>query len=356
LNTITAEEVTNALRLVAHPANGMSIIDLDMVSEVGINGFNVAVTLTFAKTHDPMKNAIVKACEKALQHYIHPDIEPHISVKTKTVSETPKIQGLNAKNIIAVASGKGGVGKSTVAVNIAVALAKMGYSVGLLDADIYGPSIPKMLNVEEKQPAIKGDEGNEIIVPVEQYGVRMLSIGFFVRPQDAIIWRGPRATSAIKQLINQGEWGDLDYFIIDLPPGTGDVHLTIVQELPITGAVIVSTPQEVALADAIKGINMFQTENVNVPILGLVENMSWFTPKELPNNRYYIFGSGGCKALAEREGIRLLGQIPIVQSICEGGDSGCPIVVNDQSITGKAFMELAQNLIEATTERNRLQR
>jgi len=354
MKNITAEEVFNALSRVVHPANGKQIVELGMVSGVSINGLSVALVLTFAKAHDPMKNAIVKACEKALRNYIHSDIEPHINVKTgQTPTEAPKRQGLRAKNIVAVASGKGGVGKSTVAVNIAVALAKMGYSVGLLDADIYGPSIPKMLGVEEKQPAIKTDnEGKKVIVPVERYGVSMLSIGFFVRPEDALIWRGPMATSAVKQLLHQGEWGDPDYFIIDLPPGTGDVHLTVVQELPVTGAVIVSTPQKVALADAVKGINMFQTDNVNVPILGLVENMSWFTPEELPDNRYYIFGNGGCKALAEREGIRLLGQIPVVQNICEGGDTGQPAVANEQSITGKAFMELVQNLIKTIAERN----
>ena len=347
---ITTEEIINALSHVVHPAVGKHIVELGMVNDVSADGLVATLTLTFAKAHDPMKNTIVKACEKALRYYVHPDIELHINVKPE---QTVKKQGLHAKNIIAVASGKGGVGKSTVAVNIAVALAKMGYSVGLLDADIYGPSIPKMLGVEERQPAIKGNEGNEIIVPVEQYGVRMLSIGFFVRPQDALIWRGPMATSAIKQLLNQGEWGETDYFVIDLPPGTGDVHLTIVQELSVTGAVIVSTPQEVALADAVKGINMFQADNVSVPVLGLVENMSWFTPEELPDNRYYIFGNGGCKTLAERKGIRLLGQIPVVQSICEGGDCGQPIVTNEQSITGKAFMELAQNLIEAVAERNK---
>ena len=271
-----------------------------------------------------------------LKYVNHPDVGKH------TV----------AKNIIAVASGKGGVGKSTVAVNLAVALAKMGYSVGLLDADLYGPSIPKMLGAENLQPPIIGREGHEIIVPVEQYGVRMLSIGFFVRPEDALIWRGPMATNAIKQLLHHCDWKQPEYLLIDLPPGTGDVHLTIVQELPVTGAVIVSTPQEVALADAIKGINMFQTDHVNVPILGLVENMAWFTPEELPEHRYYIFGNGGCKALAERTGIRLLGQIPIVQSICESSDNGQPIVVNETAIAGKAFMELAQNMVEAVHERN----
>ena len=350
---ITTEEIISALKHVNHPAAGKHIVELNMVSDIRIDGLNIELTLTFAKAQDPMKNTIVKACEKALLFYVHPDMKPHIHVKTTQPAPTPpKKQTLYAKNIIAVASGKGGVGKSTVAVNLAVALAKMGYSVGLLDADVYGPSIPKMLGVEGLQPAVKGSEGQEIIVPVERYGVRMLSIGFFVRPEDAVIWRGPMATSALKQLLNQGEWNLPDYLLIDLPPGTGDVHLTIVQELPVTGAVIVSTPQDVALADAVKGINMFRTDKVDVPILGLVENMAWFTPEELPENRYYIFGNGGCKALAEREGIRLLGQIPIVQSIREGGDNGKPVVIDEKSITGKAFMELAQNMVEAVVERN----
>jgi len=345
---IAAEEIINALKHVSHPAAGRNIVDLNMASDVRINGLNVNITLTFAKAQDPMKTAIVKACEKALRYYVHPDIQPEILIKPLiNAPEQPKKQKSYAKNIIAVASGKGGVGKSTVAANLAVALAKMGYSVGLLDADIYGPSIPKMLGAEELKPVIKGGERQEIIVPVERYDVRMLSVGFFVRAEDALIWRGPMATSALKQLLHQGEWNEPDYMLIDLPPGTGDVHLTIVQELPVTGALIVSTPQDIALSDAVKGINMFRADKVNVPILGLVENMAWFTPEELPDNRYYIFGNGGCKALAEREGIRLLGQIPIVQGICESGDNGQPLVVNENSITGKAFMQLAQNMIEA---------
>jgi ATP-binding protein involved in chromosome partitioning len=350
---MTTEEIISALKHINHPAAGKHIVELNMVSDIHINGLNVELTLTFAKAQDPMKNTIVKACEKALRFYVHPDIAPHILIKTmQQIQEPSKKHTLQAKNIIAVASGKGGVGKSTIAVNLAVALAKLGYSVGLLDADIYGPSMPKMLGVEGAQPKVKGNEGHEIIVPVEQYGVRMLSIGFFVRPEDAVIWRGPMATSALKQMLHQGEWGEPDYLLIDLPPGTGDVHLTIVQELPVTGAVIVSTPQEVALADAVKGIHMFQSDKVNVPILGLVENMAWFTPEELPDNRYYFFGNGGCKALAEREGIRLLGQIPIVQGIREGGDNGKPVVTNEHSVIGKALMDLAKNLIEAVNERN----
>ena len=350
---ITSEEIINTLKHVNHPAANKHIVELNMVSDIHIDGLRVELTLTFAKAQDPMKNTIVKACEKALHFYVHPDIEPHIYLKTmQQIPVLSEKHTLQAKNIIAVASGKGGVGKSTVAVNLAVALARMDYNVGLLDADIYGPSIPMMLGVEGRQPVVKGNEGHETMVPVERYGVRVLSIGFFVRPGDAVIWRGPMATSALKQLLNQGEWGKPDYLLIDLPPGTGDVHLTIVQELSVTGTVIVSTPQEVALADAVKGINMFQTDKVNVPILGLIENMAWFTPEELPDHRYYIFGNGGCKALAEREGIRLLGQIPIVQGIREGGDNGQPIVTNENSITGKAFMELAQKLVEATNERN----
>ena len=349
---LTTEAIISALKHVVHPAAGRNIVELNMVSDVCVNGLKVGLTLTFAKAQDPMKSAIAKACEKALRHYVHPGIQPEILVKpTIKATEPPKSQKSFAKNIIAVASGKGGVGKSTVAVNLAVALAKMGFSTSLLDADIYGPSIPKMLGAEELKPAIKGGEGQELIVPVERYGVRMLSVGFFVRPEDALIWRGPMATNALRQLLQQGEWNEADYLLIDLPPGTGDVHLTIVQELPVTGAVIVSTPQEVALADAVKGISMFRAKKVNVPILGLVENMAWFTPEELPENRYYIFGNGGCKALAEREGIRLLGQIPIVQGICESGDNGQPVAANENSITGKAFMELAQNLVETINER-----
>ena len=349
---ITPEKIISALKHVNHPAAGKHIVELNMVSDVHINGLNVELTLTFAKAQDPMKNTIVKACEKVLLLYVHPDIVPRIHVTTlQQVAQLPKKHTLQAKNIIAVASGKGGVGKSTIAVNLAVALVKMGYRVGLLDADIYGPSMPKMLGVEDRRPEVKESEGHEIFIPVERYGVRMLSIGFFVRPGDALIWRGPMATSALKQLLNQGEWNEPDYLLIDLPPGTGDVHLTIVQELPVTGAVIVSTPQDVALADAVKGINMFRTDKVNVPILGLVENMAWFTPEELPDNRYYIFGNGGCKALAQRENIPLLGQIPIVQGIRESGDNGKPIVIDENSMMGKAFMQMAQTLVEVANER-----
>ena len=351
---ITVEEIIDALERVIHPALGKNVVELGMVGDVDVDANEVSLTLTFAKSADPMKNSMVKACEKALQNYLHPDVVAKINVATahRQPLTTVERKSLKAKNVIAVASGKGGVGKSTVAANIAVALAKLGNNVGLLDADIYGPSIPKMFGVEGVRPELTGEDGQEIIIPVERFGVRMLSIGFFTRPQDAMIWRGPMASSVIKQLLNQSDWGAPDYLIVDLPPGTGDVHLTIVQELAVTGALIVSTPQKVALADVVKGINMFQTPKVNVPILGIVENMAWFTPEELPDNRYYIFGNGGCKALAEQEGIKLLGQIPLVQGICESSDNGQPVAENENSITGRAFIELAKRLIDATNERN----
>jgi ATP-binding protein involved in chromosome partitioning len=256
------------------------------------------------------------------------------------------------KNIIAVSSGKGGVGKSTVAANLAVALAQLGYKVGLLDADIFGPSMPKMFQVEDARPYAETKEGRDLIVPIEKYGVKLLSIGFFVDPDQATLWRGGMASNALKQLIADADWGQLDYFILDTPPGTSDIHLTLVQNLAITGAVIVSTPQQVALADARKGINMYQNEKVDVPILGLVENMAWFTPAELPQNRYYLFGREGTKQLAEAMQVPLLGQIPIVQSICENGDNGTPAALSSDTATGLAFRALAEEVVRQTDLRN----
>ena len=256
------------------------------------------------------------------------------------------------KNVIAVSSGKGGVGKSTVAANLAVALAQMGYKVGLLDADIFGPSVPKMFHVEGAQIFMEKKEGRELIIPAEKYGVKLLSIGFFVNPDTATLWRGGMASNALKQLIADADWGDLDYFVLDTPPGTSDIHLTLLQSLAITGAVIVSTPQNVALADARKGIDMYQNDKVNVPILGRVENMAWFTPAELPENRYYIFGKEGVKRLAEEMNVPLLGQIPIVQSICNSGDEGEPVAVHADSLTGSAFRNLAEAVVRETERRN----
>jgi ATP-binding protein involved in chromosome partitioning len=281
--------------------------------------------------------------------------EVEVEIKTKTLqAPRPEVGQLlpGVKNIIAVSSGKGGVGKSTIAANLAVSLAKLGYKVGLLDADIFGPSMPKMFQVEDARPYSENINGRDLIVPIENYGVKMLSIGFFVHPDQATLWRGAMACNALKQLIGDADWGELDYFVLDTPPGTSDIHLTLVQTLPITGAVIVSTPQKVALADARKGINMCQNDKVNVPILGLVENMAWFTPAELPQNKYYLFGKEGVKDLAEEMNVPLLGQIPIVQSVCENGDNGTPEALHDDSLMSQAFMDLARKVVEQTDRRN----
>ena len=259
------------------------------------------------------------------------------------------------KNIIAVSSGKGGVGKSTVSANLAIALARLGYKVGLLDTDSFGPSMPKMFGVEDVRPYGVEKDGRQLIEPVEKYGVRLLSIGFFVNPDTATLWRGGMATSALKQLIADADWGELDYFILDTPPGTSDIHLTLMQTLSITGAVIVSTPQSVALADARKGIDMYRNDKVNIPILGLVENMAWFTPAELPQNKYYIFGKDGCKNLAKELNCPLLAQIPIVQSICENGDKGTPAASQVDTVTGQAFLSLAQSVVTVVNRRNKEQ-
>ena len=349
----TSNQVLEALKKVVYPGSDKDIVSLGMIEDLAIEGKKISFSLKFKKSNDPLISSIKKACVQAIINELGEDagIKGNISVKTEEKPRERKVLP-GVKNIIAVASGKGGVGKSTVAVNLSVALANSGYRTGLIDADVYGPSIPKMINTENAKPFASEGEGNKtLIAPIEKYGVKMLSLGFFVEAKDALVWRGPMATSALKQLINDGDWGELDYLIIDLPPGTGDIHLTMVQEVPVTGAVIVSTPQEVALADAVKGINMFQQKNINVPVLGLVENMSWFTPEELPDNKYYIFGKEGCKKLSEEMNIPLLGQIPIVQSIREGGDKGYPSALDDNAV-GKAFHELAVNMTEQTELRN----
>lgn len=348
--------IIDALRNVRYPGTGKDVVEMGFVSDdIHIDGMKVSLSLMFDKPNDPFIKSVVKACETAILTYADPniDIKGNIEVRTKQVAQPKPVALLpDVKNIIAISSGKGGVGKSTVAVNLAVSLAHKGYKVGLLDADIFGPSLPKMFDEEAARPILEPIDGRDLITPVEKYGVKMLSIGFFVNKDDAIVWRGAMASNALKQLIADSNWGDLDYFLIDFPPGTSDIHLTLVQSLAITGAVVVSTPQQVALADARKGISMFTNEKVNVPILGLVENMAWFTPAELPENKYYIFGKDGCKNLAEEMHVALLGQIPIVQSICEGGDSGRPVACNEDSITGMAFSNLADNLIESIDKRN----
>ncbi|GAB6011896.1 Mrp/NBP35 family ATP-binding protein [Viscerimonas tarda] len=350
--------ITDALRNVRYPGTGKDIVEMGIVNDdIRIEGLKVSFSMTFEKPNDPFIKSVVKAAETAILTYVDKDvlIKNNIEVKTKQVVKPAAAQELlpGVKNIIAVTSGKGGVGKSTVAANLAVALAKKGYKVGLLDADVFGPSLPKMFDEEDARPLLEAVDGRELILPVEKYGVKMLSIGFFVNKDNAIVWRGAMAGNALKQLISDASWGELDYFLIDFPPGTSDIHLTLVQTLAITGAVVISTPQQVALADARKGIDMFTNEKVNVPILGLIENMAWFTPAELPENKYYIFGKDGAKNLATAIGVALLGQIPIVQSICEGGDSGRPVALNDNTITGAAFELLADNVIEAIDKRNK---
>jgi ATP-binding protein involved in chromosome partitioning len=353
----THENVLQSLKQVIHPEKGKDIVELGMVENLVIEDDKISFSLTATKPNDPLLASIKKAAAIALKKTFGAGVEGKISVHTinPAINLKPVISGslTGVRNIIAVASGKGGVGKSTVAVNLAVALAKSGASVGLLDADVYGPSIPKMFGIEGEKPVIRKEGNREIMAPIEKYGVKILSLGFFVNPEDALVWRGPMATNALKQLINLGDWGKLDYLLIDLPPGTGDIHLTLVQEVAVTGAVIVSTPQQVALADVIKGIAMFSGEKINVPVLGLIENMAWFTPAELPGNKYYIFGKEGCKMLAEKLGIELLAQIPLVQSICENGDAGRPSVLNENDPAGKAFELLALNLVAQIKKRNK---
>lgn len=350
---ILPQTIMQILRDVDYPGSNENIIALEMVQEIRIAGRTVNFSLVFQRSDDPNIETLAQTCENALKKVLGDNIEVNIAVKFLHNMQRPILPGV--ANIVAVASGKGGVGKSTVAVNLAVALAQTGAKVGLIDADIFGPSIPKMFGAEDARPVAEYVDGRELIAPVEKYGVKFLSIGFFVDPANALIWRGPMASNALKQLIADGNWGELDYLIVDLPPGTSDIHLTLVQTVPVTGAVMVTTPQDVALADVVKGIGMFMSKSVDIPILGIVENMAWFTPAELPQNRYYIFGKEGGKKLADSMGIELLGQIPIVQSISESGDSGTPIALNSHSVTGQAFADLADRVIEQIEWRNQIQ-
>ena len=344
----------DALATVRYPGTGKNVVEMKMVEDdLRISGMHVSFSLVFDKPTDPFLKSMVKACEAAIHAYVSKDVT--VEIKTKSLqAPRPDLPNLlpGVRNIIAVSSGKGGVGKSTVAANLAVALARLGHRVGLLDCDIFGPSVPKMFHMEDARPYSERIEGRDLIVPVEQYGVKVLSIGFFVSPEQATLWRGGMASNALKQLIGDAAWGDLDYFILDTPPGTSDIHLTLVQTLPITGAVIVSTPQQVALADARKGINMYQNEKVGVPILGLVENMAWFTPARHPEERYYLFGKEGVKQLAEEMQVPLLGQIPVVEDICEAGDTGEPAALHPDTPQGQAFLQLAARVVTQTDRRN----
>lgn len=348
--------ILDALAQVRYPGSGKNLIEANMIEDdMRIEGTKVTFSIIFDKPNDPFIKSVVKAAEASITAFVGEpvDIKGNISVKAKQAPRPEPEKLLSqVKNIIAISSGKGGVGKSTVSANLAVALAKQGYKVGLLDADVFGPSMPKMFGIEDARPYLDKVGDRELIIPAESHGVKILSVGFFVDPNNATVWRGSMAGNALKQLIGDAHWGELDYFLIDLPPGTSDIHLTIVQTLALTGAVVVSTPQEVALADARKGIDMFQNEKINVPVLGLVENMAWFTPAELPENKYYLFGKEGVKQLAAQMNVPLLAQIPIVQSICEAGDAGAPVALKEDSITGMAFAALAQSVVEQTNLRN----
>jgi ATP-binding protein involved in chromosome partitioning len=339
------DKITKLLSEIKHPESGDDIVSLEIVQNLKTEDNIIFISLIF-KPNDAFVTSIKRAVEEKLKS-VFPDAELRIQDLKKLspkamVKESPEVR---VKNIIAIASGKGGVGKSTVAINLAVVLADRGFKTGLLDADVYGPSIPVMLKMDDIRPTVVEKDGIELIDPVEKFGVKCLSIGFFLKPDDAVIWRGPAASSAIKQLAKQSNWNDLDFLLIDLPPGTGDVHLTITRELNVTAAIIVTTPQKVALADVIRGVNMFRNKNINVPVAGLIENMAWFTPAELPDNRYYIFGKDGGKKMAEKAGIPLLGEIPLVQSIRESGDEGQPVALNG-NIVADAFKKIADNLLQ----------
>ncbi|MEQ9438640.1 MAG: Mrp/NBP35 family ATP-binding protein [Cyclobacteriaceae bacterium] len=355
---ITQEQVLNALRTVDDPDLKRDLVTLNMIKNLQIEGNTIRFVVELTTPACPLKEMIRQACETAIHEQVSPEAELEITmssnVTTTRLQNTPMLP--DVKNIIAVASGKGGVGKSTVAANLAVTLSQMGARVGLVDADIFGPSIPTMFNVEFERPNVKQVDGKNIIIPLEQYGVKLISIGFLMSADEAIVWRGPMASKALQQFLSDVEWGALDYLIIDLPPGTSDIHLTLVQSVPVTGSLIVTTPQKVALADARKALAMFRQPQINVPILGIVENMAYFTPAELPDSRYYIFGQAGGKALAEKTEVPFLGEIPLVQSIRESGDKGYPAALSPEegSVERAAFEAMAQEFARQVAIRNDL--
>jgi ATP-binding protein involved in chromosome partitioning len=348
------KEILKALETITIAGEGKNMVESGAVKNVVTFGDEVIVDLIITTPAMHIK----KRAEDDIKKLIHEKFSPEAVVKVNIKVETPEKNEIKGKaipgikNIIAVASGKGGVGKSTVTANLAVTLAKMGFSVGVLDADIYGPSMPIMFDVESEKPISISVDGRSKMKPIESYEVKILSIGFFTSPSQAVIWRGPMASKALNQMIFDADWGELDFMLIDLPPGTGDIHLSIMQSLPITGAVVVSTPQAVALADAKKGVSMFLSESINVPVLGIVENMAYFTPEELPNNQYYIFGNGGARNLAEDLQVPFLGEVPIVQSIREAGDFGRPAALQTGSIIEKVFEEITRNIVQEVVRRN----
>lgn len=351
---ITKDAVLKALSNVEEPDLGKDLVTLNMVQDIEIEGKNVSFTVVLTTPACPLKEMIEKACVNAIHILVDKEAVVKVNMTARVNSNRTDNKNVlpGIKNIIMVASGKGGVGKSTVAVNLALGLAQEGASVGLLDADIYGPSIPIMLGLRDERPMMTEVNGKGMIVPMEKYGIKVMSIGLLVDEKQAVIWRGPMASSALRQFITDVHWQELDYLIIDLPPGTGDVHLTLVQAVPVTGAVVVSTPQPVAAADARKAIMMFKQPQINIPILGVIENMAYFTPAELPQNKYYIFGKGGARQMADQFELPFLGEIPIVQSIREGGDKGIPAILDDEPITKKAFMDLAQSVARNVSIRN----
>jgi ATP-binding protein involved in chromosome partitioning len=351
---MTKEKVLEALSNVQEPDLGKDLVTLNMVKDVEIEGNYVSFTVVLTTPACPMKDMIKNACVNAIKLLVNKEATVNVKFTSNTTTKRtdegavlPKV-----KNIIAVVSGKGGVGKSTVAANLALALAQGGAKVGLMDADIYGPSVPIMFGVRGERPMMMDIEGKGMIIPLERYGIKLISIGLLVDEKNAVVWRGPMASSAIRQFVTDVYWDELDYLVVDMPPGTGDIHLTLMQIVPVTGAVIVTTPQDVALADAKKGIAMFGQAQMNVPVIGLVENMSYFTPAELPENKYYIFGKDGGKRLADEYDIPFLGQIPLVQSIREGGDQGVPIMMSDDVITKKAFEGFASYVVRSIAMRN----
>lgn len=351
---ITEAQVLQALSNVMEPDLGKDLVTLNMIKDVAIEGKKISFTVVLTTPACPLKEQIRKACENAIIYYLAKDAEVEVNMTANVTSKRGEDRPLlpQVKNVIAVASGKGGVGKSTIASNLAVALAKTGAKVGLVDADIYGPSMPIMFDVVNEKPRLENIDGQSYMIPVESHGVKLLSIGFFADTSQAIVWRGPMASKALTQLFRDAYWGELDYMIIDLPPGTGDIHLTLVGNIPLTGAIVVSTPQQVALADAEKGVGMFRIPSINVPVLGIIENMSYFSPEELPDHKYYIFGKDGAKQLAEKIDVPLLGQVPLVQSIREAGDAGRPAGLQHNTLVSQIFDEIAGRVAQEVAIRN----
>ena len=351
---MTNEAIMQALSNVQEPDLGKDLVTLNMVKDVEINGNDVSFTVVLTTPACPMKDMIMNACINAIKLLVNKEanVTVNFTSNTSTNRMDPKTILGGVKNIIAVVSGKGGVGKSTVSANLALAIAESGAKVGLMDADIYGPSQHIMFGIRGERPLMKENGGKGLIVPIEKFGIKVMSIGLLIDEKQAVVWRGPMVSSAIRQFVTEVDWGELDYLIIDMPPGTGDIHLTMIQTVPVTGVIVVTTPQLVALADAKKGIAMFGQAQLKVPVIGMVENMSYFTPAELPDNKYYIFGKNGGKNLAEEFDIPFLGQIPLVQSIREGGDLGIPIMVSDDEISKKAFLEFAGKAVRGIAVQN----